>query len=89
MEIRKQIETLISLQVTSSAISRLSERLQSVENRIKTLDARLGTHVNELQLLESETEELQKNISSIGSGHTDEQFTFGQKSGKAELGQNQ
>ena len=60
MEIRKQIETLISLQVTSSAIAKLSERLQGVENRIETLDARLGTHVNELKLLESETEELQK-----------------------------
>jgi predicted nucleic acid-binding Zn-ribbon protein len=60
MEIRKQIETLISLQVTSSAISRLSERLQDVETRIETLDARLGTHVNELKLLESETEALQK-----------------------------
>jgi predicted nucleic acid-binding Zn-ribbon protein len=60
MEIRKQIETLISLQIASTAIAKLSDRLQSVENRIKTLDERLGTHVNELKLLESETDELQK-----------------------------
>ncbi len=60
MNIKEQIETLIKLQRTSSAIAAMTTRLQGVDARIQKLDERLVALVNELNLLETDVEEYQK-----------------------------
>jgi len=65
MNIKEQIGVLIKLQATADAIAAMNARLQGVDARVQTLDERLASFVNELNLLETETEEFEKSYRQL------------------------